>query len=434
MVSQSQSRLPELDGDLIARTADAVFERLQRRGIVIEPKPKPVDAIGPQRAAPTSVARIEAEAKQESAELETAEEGGYGTGSPVTATTVQSAGMVTLADCLSLLRQRVGHAPTTAKHYDGLVRRWGEYHDGLGIESPDVRDIADGDFATFCEAVPAWRSLRSREKNWSYFSKLLRCRTPRAAGFSWGDPPELAILSRVPLSGLENQAEPKSLQKTSGVLSLDQVEALMVAAAASEWPCLDGLDPAVTWLAFYGLLWLCGIAPDDLLDFEHSGEQSEYDDEEKVVNFIRGKTGVPVHLPLPRWLFPLFDVLKADAIADGRRWLFPFQSPVKPGQRIGDQKILKRVKRHYAEAGVEPIVEKLRKLWLYGFRKTSVTWWISNHPGWQKLVNGHSVEGDVAAKHYAQIIELRPIVESVPAPGVLVKLAGDLRTLGDPGQ
>ena len=401
----------EVPGDLIVRLS-AVLERLEGRGIAMAP---------PSR-------RIVAENNSKTRgkpHPEPSAEGGLGTTCPET-TTNEHVEKITLADCLPVLRQRVKHSPATAKHYDGLLRCWGAHHDSLGVESPDIRDIGDGDFATFCESVPAWKSLRSREKNWAYFSKLLRCRTPRAAGFSWGDPPDSAILSRLPLSGLENQTEPVVLKKSSGVLSTEQIEALMVAAAASDWPETPTLAPAVTWFALYGLAMLCGIAPDDLLDFEHSGDRSEYDAETKTLNFIRGKTGVSVNLPLPTWLSPLFDVLKADAIATGRRLMFPFDSPTVPCQRIGTAKIVKRIKRHYEAASVEPLVEKRRRLWLYGFRKTSVTWWLSHYPGWQALVNGHSVEGSVAEKHYAQVSELRPILEAFPAPGKLKEFCGQI--------
>ena len=212
------------------------------------------------------------------------------------------------------------------------------------------------------------------------------------------DDPDEAILARVPLTGLENQSIPKTLEKASRTLTVEEVSRLMEAGAESGWP----VSAAETWAAFYGIAWLCGIRPDDLVRLEHDGERSRVDLETQTLHFISSKRNVPVHLPLPSWLFPVVEFLVEDAREKERQLLFPFSSRRKG--TVTAESITARVKRHYRAAGVEPIVENRRKLWLYGFRKTSVTWWLTHHPGWQKQVNGHSV----------RVMSRRPTMPSTP--------------------
>lgn len=326
---------------------------------------------------------------------------------------------VTLTDCVPVLLSRIEIAQSTARDYERVARRWRTWHESEGRQEPDIRSIGDGDFATFADTQ--WSNLTTAIKNWAYFSKLLRCRTPREAGRHWADAPEDAILQRVPLSGLEGRKVPKRLRKQSHMLTVDDVDRLIRAAQATGWP-----EDSKAWPGFYGLAWLCGIRPDDLVHFEHSGESSMVDVENRSAHFISQKRKVAVHLPLPSWLFPILAHLANEAEAAGRSILYPFESKRKPGKAIGYQSLLTRVKQHYLNAGIDPVIEDGRKLWLYGFRKASVTWWLTNHPGWQKQVNGHSVAGDVAKSNYAQFEALRPIVETHPAPPVLIELSQTL--------
>lgn len=341
---------------------------------------------------------------------------------------------ITLRRCFDELRGAVDGIPRRVKwgrdsesQFRSLVKHWELWFQETGETEPDVRQIADGDFAKFA----AWRGWelaeRNASKNAGYFIKLLRSQTGRSASCKFGKSPADVVLNYVPDHGLPISEE--ETEDTSGDVWDEQIDlrrfdaaefsALIDASQGFDWPECSGteLNPGLVWALVWGLDWYCGIRRSNLLLFDVRCFNLKLG----MFRYRETKKKKPMTLPIPSWLRPLIERHIADAKRDGRQRLFPFPKSVCSSS---SSVLYPRVESIYQRAELEPLIgPNGRSYWFHGLRSSCISEWKSRHPGYQRFVTGHKTENDVSDEHYARVQkELREFAESFPVPDALQRI------------
>ncbi len=326
---------------------------------------------------------------------------------------------VYLRTCFEWLTDSVQWAKSTRNQYRREVDRWERYWAAKGQpHGPDVRDIKDGDFATWATDMK-WEG-RTAELYWTYFEKMLKAGLPRSKRLEFGRPKGEVILTELPVSGLkvkEVTREVWDIDISTDRLDVDHISKLMFAAEElAQWPeSPSGLPPHLSWCGLFWLEWYCGPRMTNavLMDLRC------VDLRNMVLTYKESKRGKIIRVPLPLVIKPLFQTLKEAAAVEGRKTLFAF-----PAYCVGSptHNLYLYMERFHAHAGFEPLQKSDGdNQWFHQFRKSSTSQWIATSPGLQRFFVGHKT-GDVSDDYYARVLnEMRAAAEQYPVPDWLIR-------------